>query len=182
MSEQIISLEEAIRRDGRDGDSWNAPDMSVLNAGIREAPALPLECFGPWAEWIERHAESKSVPVAYVGTALLTCATSLIGNARWAQPWPGWREPTALWSALIGYPSSGKSPAMDCSTGLLQVLEAELAGTFPDTLCEYERDKVAAKAARERWESDVKSASGNTPPPDMPADAMEPEPPVRPRL
>lgn len=163
--------------------TWQTPEASVLTGGRRDAVTLPLECFGPWADWISGHAEGRSVPPDYVAMGLLACAASLIGNARWGQAWEGWKEPTALWPALVGNPSGGKSPGLDASLNLMRTLESEVAEGFTDTLREHERDKESAKYVREQWEGEVKTAvQGGTAAPIMPEGATEPEPPTRPRL
>ena len=98
----------------------------------------------------------------YVAAGLLASAASLIGNARWVAPWDGWREPANLWIALVGNPSSGKSPALDAALDLLRILEGELAADYPDTLKQYELEKETAKAKRETWQSEVRDAANAT--------------------
>src|SRR5690348_6855144 len=94
--------------------SWPPLDRSILVGGCRPAQALPIQVFGSfWSRWIVDQAESKSAPQDYVAGALLATAAGLIGNARRASPWEGWSEATVLWVALVGNPSSGKSPAAD---------------------------------------------------------------------
>ncbi|HSG16053.1 MAG TPA: DUF3987 domain-containing protein, partial [Anaerolineae bacterium] len=162
---------------------WPAPDLSIINSSRREPPPLPIEVFGPWQEWIEQSAKSKSVPVDYVAAGLLACAASLLGNRRWGSPWPGWKEPSALWMMLVGDPSAGKSPAIDCPLNRLHSLEDELALDFPETLRRYERDKEAAELARQTWKTEVKAAADtDVLAPVMPESAEEPERPVRPQL
>ena len=39
------------------------------------------------AGWLEAAAEVKSAPVDYVALSLLTAASAVIGNARWAVVW-----------------------------------------------------------------------------------------------
>lgn len=185
-----ISLSEARERDWIDAEApirpteeASAPDMSVLNEGRRSAPPLPLEVFGPWSEWIKATAEGTSAPADYVAVALLTGAAAVIGNARWVSPWQGWKEPCALWAALIGKPSSGKSPAIDPVISMMRTMESEMAVSFEVDLREWRTNMEAAKCSRENWQSDVKTAVKNgIPAPQEPTGAVEPEKPVRPRL
>lgn len=58
--------------------------------------------------------------------ALLSVAGSLVGNACWVHPWPGWREPPAIWAMLVGGPSCGKSPALEKVTEPLGELEHDV--------------------------------------------------------
>ena len=166
------------------GDSWPVPDLTILVAGRRKPPELPLEVFGDfWGQWISGHAESKSAPVDYVAGGLLASASELIDNARWVSPWQGWSEPPVLWMGMVGKPSSGKSPALDAPLNLLRQIEADMAGDFPETLRQWETQRERAKAVREKWQSEVKEAiNRGVPPPDMPADAALPDAPMRPRI
>src|SRR5690349_611828 len=86
-------------------------------------------------------------------------------------------------TAEVGRPSSGKSPGLDTVTNLLAQLEIELNKDWDDRRRAYKRDLAAAKERRAMWENDVKTAiKGKLPPPDMPADAEDPDPPQRRRL
>lgn len=98
-------------------DQWPEPDMTIIRPDRPEAPEMSDKdldaVFGPWAQWIRDAAEVKNAPVDFVALALLTSASAIIGNTRWAVPWEGWKEPPILWGMLVGDPSSGKSPALD---------------------------------------------------------------------
>ena len=162
---------------------WGPPDMSIIDGGRRQPPKLPLECFGPWADWIVATAESCSAPPDYVAAALLSSASGVLGNARWVSPWAGWAEPPVLWMAGIGNPSSGKSPAFRTILGPLRQIEDEIGAGFSDTTLEYERDREAAVIKRENWHSDLKEALKiGAAPPDIPPEAVDPEKPVQPRM
>lgn len=111
------------------GLSWAKPDLSLLNGGAVRPPAFPRELLGGfWAEWCEEVSASANAPFDYAGASLLTLAGALIGNARTVTA-GSWSEPPILWSALIGNPSSGKSPAMDPFMDLIAGFEARLANT-----------------------------------------------------
>lgn len=162
---------------------WPEPDLSIIDGGRGKPPDLPLEPFGPWADWITAQAEGKSAPPDYVAATLLVVTSTLIGNSRRVSPWPGWQEPAHIWCALVGNPSSGKSPAMDAVLDPLRALETEQAAGFPNDILKFERDAETAKAKREAWQAKVKEAvKKGTDSPAMPEAAVEPESPVRPRL
>lgn len=162
---------------------WGEPDMSVLNPRPKP-PEFPTQLFGPfWSKWISSQAESKSAPVDYVGATLLVSASTAIGNARRVSPWEGWTEPPHLWAALVGNPSSGKSPAMDPVMDLIRKVEADEAEGHADALRQFEADVIAANYVRDQWEKDVKTAAKEGyPAPLKPEAAMEPLKPHRPRL
>lgn len=162
---------------------WEQPDRSVLNPRPA-APPFPLEAMGAfWSSWIKAKAEGTSAPVDYVAGALLAATASLIGNSRVVSPWSGWQEPAFLWLALVGNPSSGKSPAMDPVLSLLRRIEQDKQDQHKGTLRQYQADRLASETLRAVWEKDVKKAvkEGNPPPP-MPEGAEEPAKPDAQRL
>jgi hypothetical protein len=115
---------------GADSDSWDEPDMGVLRLRRRPPPALPLEVFGEtWKQWLIDAAAAAACPVDYVVAPLLASVSTLIGNARWAQAWPGWSEPPHLWAVVVGDSGTGKSPGADClMRDVLPTIERRMVG------------------------------------------------------
>ena len=110
-------------------------------------------------------------------------AGSLIGNTRWAAPQPGWSEPPIIFSALIGDPSSNKSPATDAVFDPVRQLEKELAHDYADKLREHEDAATVAAVSESAWKEEVKAAIKNGDDlPDRPAASYAPDAPIRPRL
>ncbi len=163
---------------------WGDPDMAMVKPHRRAAPKLPLEVFGPiWAEWTADAAEAKGAPPDFVAMALVAATGGMVANVRRGSPWPGWVEPPIVWVAEVGLPSSGKSPAIDAVTELVILLEQELDADFGDRARDNMTAREMAKAKRERWEAEVRTAvKGNLPPPEPPRDVEPPEPPARRRL
>jgi hypothetical protein len=108
---------------------------------------------------------------------------TLIVKQRRASPWPGWSEPPVFWAAVVGPPSSGKSPGIDAVAGPARLLEAELNEDFSDRRRQWKTDKLEADTRRGIWESEAKEAvkKGHKPPL-MPFDCEEPDPPNERRL
>ncbi len=162
---------------------WQEPDLSVLNPRTKP-PELPLCLFGPfWSKWIAGKAEGCGAPVDYVAGSVLTASSVLIGNSTRIMPWEGWSEPAFLWMALVGNPSSGKSPAMDPVVSLLRKIESEKRAETDEQAGQYEADVLAANHMRRQWEKDVEEAvKSGYPAPKMPDGAREPDKPQAPRL
>ncbi len=164
---------------GAPPEPWGEPDMSVMRLARRAPPAFPLEVFGPeWARWITQAAEAAAAPVDYVALPLLASASALIGNARWAQATPGWKEPPHLWLGVVGDSGSSKSPGADCLLrDVLPEIERRMIGDFPERMGEWRAAAEIQKARTEAWEKDVRAAqkAGN-PPPAPPAESLPPEP------
>ena len=109
--------------------------MILLNESRRPAPAFPLHLFSEaWATWLTDTAEGCGAPVDFVASTLITAASSLIGNSTWVSPWQGWCIPPLLWSARVGLPSSGKTPAGGPDQKFMAELEEEL-GRIARTNC-----------------------------------------------
>lgn len=121
--------------------------------------------------------------MAFVACALISATGSLIGNSRWGCPWEPWREPPAIWSALIGRPSSGKSPAQDQISNLLTRIEAALNVDLEERRREQKRQATEAEERIKLWQAEVKEAAklGN-PAPHLPTDLKMPPPVQRRRL
>jgi hypothetical protein len=162
---------------------WPSLDLSILGSGDKPAP-FPCQVLGHhWSEWVRNSSEATSSPPDYVGVALLVTAASLIGNARRIRAWGSWTEPPVLWAALVGPPSSHKSPALDVVLTAVSDLEAEDLIDLEMRLRDYETHRVQANVMRERWESEIRdAASTGAPPPTMPAEALQPDRPERYRV
>lgn len=176
------SVSPAVSENGP-ASEWPDPDLSVLRPNRRSPPKLPLDIFGDrWAQWIEDAARSAVAPIDYVVAPLLAAAGALIGNARWAQAWPGWKEPPHLWCAAVGDSGDGKSPGADAiASHVLPFVERRMVADFPDTLRENQAEIEAAKVRLESWKDEVRQAVKN-------GTALPPQPgpvppePMAPRL
>ena len=160
------------------------PDLSVLNLGRRSPPALDLSLFGNrWKNWICSAARAAACPVDYVVAPLLAAASTLIGNARWAQAVPGWVEPPHLWCASVGDSGSGKSPGADIFyRHVLPPIEHRLTTDFPDLLEDHRRRKELADIKQVAWRAMAREAEKKGLEPPQPPNFKDEPVPVRPRL
>jgi hypothetical protein len=165
-------------------DMLEHPDMSVLRLHRRSPPMLDLKVFGVrWAEWIATTAIASACPADYVAAPLLAVASVLIGNARWAEAWPGWAEPPHLWACGVGDSGSGKSPGSDVLLrDVVPTLERRMSGDYPEQLRAWAAASETDKAARERWEGEVREALRKKTPPPPPPKATARAKPEIPRL
>jgi putative DNA primase/helicase len=194
---------ETFEREAREGNSWREeyvqerarrayeeerdgreqPDMSIVRRNRMAAPRFPIDVFGPANEWVEATAESKSAPLDYVALGLLVVAAGMIGSKRRVSPWDGWEEPSILWGALVGEPSSHKSPPIDPMREAVGAIELRANADWADRQAEHERSKKIAEAHRSAWDQDVAVAvKKKMPAPPMPEDANAPKTPTRHRV
>ena len=165
---------------------WGAPDMSILSGGRGRPLPMPGDMFGSLWPLIGQIAAGAGAPVDYVAAGVIATASSLIGAKRRVQPFataPDWRVPPILWFAVVGDPSTNKTPAISAATGPLRPMEIELADEHKQKMAEHEARLERAKAEKAEWQAQVKTATkegGSTP--SLPPAAEIPDAPARKRL
>lgn len=161
---------------------WPVPDMTVVNAGRRDAVAMPTDLFGPASPLLAAIAEGTASPFDYAAIGFMAAAASLIGGKRRVRPYTSsaWSEPCILWCGAIGDPSTRKSPSLDAVTDPLRLIERDHADQHREKLRQWQTESAHAKAAREDWQGQIKKAvKGGKSPPSMPPAAIEPDEPSR---
>jgi hypothetical protein len=165
-------------------DTWPNPDMRLVNDDRPPAPKLDADALpAGWETWITAEATARACPRDYVAAGLIGAASAWIGNGRRIAGTAAWIEPPHLWFALIGAPSTGKTPALRPMKNASRKLERDSELTWRDALASYERDAEAASAADKTWREQVgKATKENSTPPDRPKAAETPKKPPRPRV
>lgn len=161
--------------------------MTIIQPPRPRAPEMSEKefatVFGPWAKWLRDAAEVKGSHVDFVALSLLSTASAIIGNARWTIPWEGWKEPPILWGALVGEPSSGKSPGADAILDAVKEMEKELSAEYIKKRDDWTSKNEVAKLIYAKWKSDAKAAiSEGEDPPNKPKEADAGAPPIRGRI
>lgn len=164
---------------------WPEPAQHLLGRERPAAPPLDLHGLLPpaLAQWVSDSAAEKGAPSDYVLGALLSAAGAAIGTSRWACPRHGWAEPPVLWTALIGSPSAGKSPALDTVQGPLRKIEKAQRTTAELKLAKWTQAAELAEIAKSAWKAESKKALAlNESAPNRPKEMdLDPKPHV-PRL
>jgi hypothetical protein len=104
---------------------WPELDRRFLQVDRRAPPPpFPLEVIpAAWRPWIEGHAQA-STCTDYAAQALLAAVSAVCGSRMVVDVTAHWREPLVLWQALVGAPSTGKTPALVAARRLLGSLQA----------------------------------------------------------
>jgi len=182
--------------DDHHGDGWGEPDWSILDDRRGELPEFPLDVLsGPCADWAARAAHGAGVTIDHVAVPLLGIASSLIGTARRMMASRSWTEPVTLWTALVGFSGTGKTPGINATKRALAQVERDRKSKIAEMQRAHEARAAAAKVARDIWREQLKQAAeGNVvsldsfrrakaaEPPPMPIEAVDPGPFVAPRL
>ncbi|GEP55354.1 hypothetical protein RSO01_25200 [Reyranella soli] len=155
------------------GEAWGEIDPSLLEDPTTNAPGFPLHLLTPkWAGWIRETAHAASAPPDYVALGLFGAVAAVSGAGVVAQVHQGWLEPLVLWLALVGNPSSGKSPALAAARRLLGPIEDELRASDDDRQRDHATKVKQAKLLCERWEDECEAAlKQGAPPPLKPVEA-----------
>ena len=107
---------------------WPAIDPGLLEEGRPKLPAFPLQVLPhPWREWVKDAAHWAGSSEDYIAQALLASVAGLCGQGVSARITEAWSEPVILWQALVGGPSTGKTPALDWLRRPLGTVERMLA-------------------------------------------------------
>ena len=165
-------------------DTWPKPDMRLVNDDRAPPPSLDNDALpAGWEAWITTEAAARACPRDYVAAGLIGAASAWIGNARRIRATADWTAPAHIWIALIGAPSTGKTPALQPMIEASRVLERDAEPAWRGELARYERDAEAARAVDKTWRELVHTAANDgSAPPDRPAKADEPVRPQRPRV
>ncbi len=106
--------------------TWRDPDVSILDDRRAPVPAVPLALLPqPWRDWIADTEKSTGAPADYVLQSVLAGVAAVCGAGVRVRVTPAWDEPLALWQAVVGEPSAGKSAALAPMRRLLEVIEQE---------------------------------------------------------
>lgn len=164
--------------------NWNDPDWSILDDRRGELPdfpldTLPLQC----ADWVRRAAHGAGVTVDHVAVPFLGTASSLIGTARRAMASRSWSQPMTVWTALVGFSGSGKTPGIDVTKRALSQIDRNRKPEIARLQLDHDTRAEVAKAARAKWKKEVEAAvEEGEEPPKMPVAAIDPGPFIAPRL
>jgi Protein of unknown function (DUF3987) len=159
-----------LRPAGRAIRSFGSFSSGTPAAGDDEAPlpavpALPLSCFPPAArDLIRRGAASLHCPPDFLATPLLAVTAGAIGRRFVLRVKQGFLVGPQVWTATVGEPGTGKSPALEAVRAPLDVLQAEAIGAHRAAKDAHEQRAAewAALPSAER-----RDAEKPEPPPDL---------------
>lgn len=102
-------------------------------------------------------AKALQCPLDYIGCSLLAAASILIGGKRRIQLEPEWEQQGNLWIALVGSPSSKKSPALDKALSNIRIFEQQLYSDYQQAFENYELQLHCYEAELREWKNNKAS-------------------------
>jgi hypothetical protein len=166
------------------GESWKNPDWTLLEDRRGELPEFPIDVLDPASrDFIRRASHGAGVTYAHVAVPLLSIVSGQIGTARRVMAARSWTEPASIWTSLVGFSGTGKTPGLDVSKRHLAKVEQNRREKIAELQCDHETRMESARAATKKWKKEVEEAveTGRTPPP-RPASAIELRDFIAPRL
>lgn len=177
---RIVSLAPVVS----DRDTWPDPDIRLVEDDRASTPALDDDALPTgWGAWITAEAAARGCPRDYVAAALIAAASAWARNARHVAATATWSEPPHLWLALIGPPSTGKSPALRPFVEASRAIERDCEPAWQAASAEHATLSEGAQAIHQQWRERVRAATkAGEPLPDRPPGADAPPEPPRPRV
>jgi hypothetical protein len=178
-----VDLRLAVNRATGDAP-WPEPDMRLVEDDRPPAPALDNDALpAGWGEWITAEAAARGCPRDYVAAGLIAAASAWVGNARHVGATATWSEPPHLWLALIGPPSTGKTPALRPIIEASRAIERDAEPGWQAACAEHAVLAEGASALEQQWREAVRTATKQGEPlPERPPGADAPPEPPRPRV
>jgi hypothetical protein len=179
-----LAEEEERKAEERAKDPWNDPDMTLLEDRRGDLPPFPVDALPPaWQPWLERAARGAGVMPDHVILPLLAVVAGLIGAARRVQASRPWSEPICLWTSVIGFSGTGKTPGLGVVRRVMSRIERSRSDDVGAAQAAHEKRAAEAKAVLRRWRKEVEAAiKAEKPAPDRPKEAEVPPPFVAPRF
>ena len=138
---------------------WPELDTSLLEDARNPVPAFPLEHLpSRWRQWVEDTAQSAGAPVDYVVQGLFAAVAALCGAGVRVRITQAWSESLVLWLALVGSPSSGKSPALASVRDRLGEIETRMRDGDDDRRGKHAAKLEEARMATDRWRDECETA------------------------
>lgn len=142
---RLIEVDELARLAGE--DAANSAYQHMCGDDALETQDFPVDVFpDSIANYIREGADAIGVPADMIAMPLLGFAAGVIGNTCAVALKPGWLERPNLWTAIIGEPGCGKSPAVDYARGPIDAMQAAAWTVYQERMVEWEREVAAAKA------------------------------------
>ncbi|CAK3251346.1 putative DUF3987 domain-containing protein [Vibrio crassostreae] len=135
-----ISLTPPVLTPEANKTDWNKPKPLVNEVSV--APPFTSDLL-PSSMYQFASCEAQrmdNAPTEFIGTPLVICLGSLIGQSVDIQPKEldiGWRVNPNLWGMVIGTPSMKKSPCMDVAISFLHEVQRELIDPMNVANAEY---------------------------------------------
>lgn len=161
----VIDTETPIQSDVVSATSDEAPQGSAAEvpesneANSDKSGPFPIEMFPPeLAAYAKALSEDTGFDIAGIAATMLSISAGIVGKSRKVKVKPGWVEPCALWSAVIGNSGSGKSVVLKALKEYAEETDINLR-EMREHVEREEADKRKQEAKKSKGEEDKTSRS-----------------------
>ncbi len=159
-----MNLPRTDKDGGHDRDklanTW--PHPKPLTADLHSVPTFDVERLLPSTvgDWVSDEAARMPCPPEYVAVAALVCLGSVLGTRCGVRPKvrDSWIVIPNLWGAIVGDPSSKKTPAWSSATKPLAAVEAVQADVYAKSNRRRRAEKLIHETIGKKIERDLKQA------------------------
>jgi hypothetical protein len=139
-------------------DLLDDPDTSLLDDRRGNLPDFPLDYIlaKKLQKIIKRAARGTGTTVAHVAVPMFGIASSLVGMKRKVQASKGFIEPLTMWTALVGFSGTGKTPGINATKKPLDAIAEDREQEIAYLRREHEQKRLAAQSAKKKWENECK--------------------------
>lgn len=133
-----------------------------------DLPAFPLEIFPPWLrEYCEAVTTTLQTPTDLAGMLALSVLSTACAQRIAVMAWPGFTEPTNVYTVTSLPPGSRKSPVFKSMTGPIRMFERQLtekvqteieSGEIERDILKHRLEEAKRKAGKAQGESATKMA------------------------
>ena len=116
-----------------------------------EFTAFPVEVLPrPVSTYIIEGAKAMGCDPVFIALPMLSAAAAAIGNSRRIKLKESWKEPSIIWTGIIGDSGSMKSPAIDLAMRPLRRMQSEAFRVHDKELEEYQEELAEYELAVKR--------------------------------
>jgi Protein of unknown function (DUF3987) len=139
----------------------------------KPAAPFPTEVFpAPLRKVIEQGAKALPCPPDYIGVDMLAVVAAAMGSTMQVEVKTGWVEPCILYMAVVGDPSSLRSPALSIAVEPVYALQRRYAEKYDAD--KQQNDKEIKTYERELWKWQKKAAESPLSAGEKPVEPTEP--------
>lgn len=138
------------------------PEPRAIPQALAPVESLPPELLPePLRAHIVDVAERAQIPMEFVAVAMIVSLASVVGTSIRIRPkrHDDWTITANLWGAMVGDPSSGKSPALSAALSPLRRLERLADESFEDAKRSHEFTALESRARRDALKDKLKKAA-----------------------
>jgi hypothetical protein len=129
-------------------EAWKNPDWTLLEDRRGELPEFPIDVLDPASRnFIKRASHGAGVTHAHVAVPLLSVVSGQIGTARRVAAARSWSEPASIWTSIVGFSGTGKTPGLDVPKRHLAEVERGRRDKIAELQRDHETRKESAQAA-----------------------------------